>query len=77
MKTLVRHSAVFALYGNTTFRFETDAQGQPMVHRVNGQHRDEHYYTSNTLGAIFSVATRSHRAERRRYCYLRLLDHYQ
>ena len=25
-------------YGNKTFRFETDAQGEPMVHRVDGQH---------------------------------------
>ena len=39
-------------YGNTTFRFETDAQGQPRVHRVNGRHRDEHYYTSDTANAI-------------------------
>ena len=39
-------------YGNTTFRFETDAQGHPRVHRVNGRHRDEHYYTSDTDDAI-------------------------
>ncbi|MDE2832798.1 MAG: hypothetical protein OXN20_21985 [Gemmatimonadota bacterium] len=30
-------------YGNKTFRFETDAQGEPMVHRVDGQHPDSHY----------------------------------
>ena len=30
-------------YGNKTFRFETDAQGEPMVHRVDGQHSDSHY----------------------------------
>ena len=40
-------------YGNTTFRFETDAQGEPLVHRVDGLHRDEHYYTSDTASAIF------------------------
>ena len=26
-----------------TFRFETDAQGAPLVHRVDGQHPDSHY----------------------------------
>ena len=30
-------------HGNKTFRFETDAQGEPMVHRVDGQHSDSHY----------------------------------
>ncbi len=30
-------------YGRKTFRFETDAQGEPLVHRVNGQHADSHY----------------------------------
>jgi len=33
-------------YGNKTFRFETDAQGEPMVHRVDGQHPDSHYLDS-------------------------------
>ena len=31
-------------YGNKTFRFETDAQGEPMVHRVDGQHPTSHYH---------------------------------
>ncbi len=30
-------------YGNKTFRFETDVQGVPMIHRVDGQHPDSHY----------------------------------
>ena len=30
-------------YGNKTFRFETDAQGEPVVHRVDGQHSTDHY----------------------------------
>ncbi len=30
-------------YGNTTFRIETDAQGGPQVHRVDGRHPDSHY----------------------------------
>ncbi len=38
-------------YGNKTFRFETDAQGEPMVHRVDGQYPDNHYLdnTSRTV----------------------------
>ena len=30
-------------YGNKIFRFETDAQGEPLVHRVDGRHSDSHY----------------------------------
>ena len=30
-------------YGNKTFRIETDADGEPVVHRVDGQHPDSHY----------------------------------
>ena len=35
-------------YGNKTFRYETDARGEPLVHRVDGQHAFSHY--DNTLG---------------------------
>ena len=35
-------------YGNVTFRIETDPQGEPMVHRVDGQHPFSYY--DNTLG---------------------------
>ena len=30
-------------YGRLTFRFESDLQGEPMVHRVDGQHANSHY----------------------------------
>ena len=30
-------------YGRKTFRFETDAQGDPVVHRVDGQHPNSYY----------------------------------
>ena len=30
-------------HGNLTFRFETDGQGEPLVHRVDGEHADAHY----------------------------------
>ena len=30
-------------YGRKTFRFETDDQGDPVVHRVDGQHPDSYY----------------------------------
>ena len=35
-------------YGNKTFRFETDAQGEPVVHRVDGQHPADHYHLRTT-----------------------------
>ena len=30
-------------YGRKTFRFETDAQGDPVVHRLDGQHPNQYY----------------------------------
>ena len=37
-------------HGNKTFRFETDAQGEPMVHRVDGQHPESYYSDSPAFG---------------------------
>ena len=55
MKTVIKQSQTFYAeqmqangYGNKTFRIETDAQGEPMVHRVDGQHAFSYY--DNTLG---------------------------
>ena len=55
MKTVIKQSQTFYAermqahgYGNWTFRIETDAQGEPLVHRVDGQHPFSHY--DNTLG---------------------------
>ena len=39
-------------YGFTTFRVETDSQGEPMVHHVNGRHPDS-YYLDNPLVNVF------------------------
>ena len=41
-------------YSDRTFRFETDAQGEPLIHRVDGQHRDGHYF-DNTLSTLSTV----------------------
>ena len=38
-------------YGKVTFRVETDFQGEPIVHRVNGQHSDR-YYLNNTAETV-------------------------
>ncbi|MDE0040778.1 MAG: hypothetical protein OXT74_01975, partial [Candidatus Poribacteria bacterium] len=35
-------------YGDLSFRFETDAQGEPLVHRVDGKHPFDEY--ADTLG---------------------------
>ena len=40
-------------YGNKTFRFETDAEGEPIVHRVDGKHPDS-YYLYNTPGTVLN-----------------------
>ena len=60
MKTMMRRIQTFYAdqmqahgYGRMTFRYETDAQGEPLVHRVDGQHPDSHYL-DNTWGAVKS-----------------------
>ena len=44
-------------FGNTTFRIETDAEGQPLVHNVFGQHHEGYYNNDvnyyNVTGAVF------------------------
>ena len=47
-------------YGNTTFRIETDAQGGPQVHRVDGRHPDSHYLDDThvvfeEIGQVFDL----------------------
>ena len=49
-------------YGNKTFRFETDlsagqadAQGDPLVHRMDGQHPDSHYLDNTSLTVLDEV----------------------
>ena len=44
-------------YGNKTFRVETDPQGVPIVHRVDGQHPDS-YYIDNP-GPMFDEIERA------------------
>ena len=35
-------------YGRKTFNIETDANGTPVVHRINGKFREFHYYTGTS-----------------------------
>ena len=41
-------------YGNRTFRFETDAAGKPLVHRVDGR-RSDSYYINDLNDAVGTV----------------------
>ena len=58
MKVVIRRVRTFYAeqmqahgYGNRIFRFETDAQGEPMVHRVDGRHPESYY--ADDLGPVF------------------------
>ncbi len=48
-------------HGNMTFRIETDAQGVPIVHRVNGDYSDSHYKDrgrpENEIGRAFDISS--------------------
>ena len=48
-------------YGHKTFRLETDDRGDPVVHRVDGQHPDSHYLgltwaSVNEIGGSFDLS---------------------
>ena len=50
MKTAIRQVQAFYAeemqrhgHGDLTFRFETDDQGEPLIHRLDGEHADAHY----------------------------------
>ena len=42
-------------YGGKTFRFETDAQGEPLIHRMNGQHPDSHYLGNTSANVLDEI----------------------
>ena len=46
-------------HGSLTFRFETDDRGEPLVHRVDGEHGDAHYLErSGARGEIWRALGR-------------------
>ena len=67
MKAMIRQVQIFYAeqmqahgYGNLTLRVETDAQGKPLVHRVDGQHSDGHYLYDalivyDEIGQVFDL----------------------
>ena len=58
-------------YGEATFRVETDSQGEPIVHRVDGQHPDR-YYLGDALDTIFAETDRVF--DRETNVYLIIID---
>ncbi len=78
MKTMMRLTHTFFGeqmaahgYGGMNFRYETDSEGEPLVHRVDGDHGDAYYLkaTSNrSLNEIFREY------ERRYHVYLVVVD---
>ena len=46
-------------HGALTFRFEADDQGEPLVHRVDGEHGDDHYLESGFLTEVWRAIGRS------------------
>ena len=62
MKTVIKRVQTFYAeqmqahgYGHKTFRYETDAQGEPLVHRVEGQYPDSHYMRSTAGRAVDEI----------------------
>ena len=42
-------------YGNKTFRFEIDTQGDPLIHRVDGQYPDSHYLDNTSFTVLGEI----------------------
>ncbi len=61
-------------YGNKTFRIETDADGEPLVHHVTGQHEAGHYEGSLDNYANIDLAIRQ-RFSFYNNVYLVFVDH--
>ncbi len=68
MKTAIRQVQAFYAeqmqvhgYGVKTFRFETDADGEPLVHRVDGAYPDSHYLENTQRAVIDEVIGRTGR----------------
>ena len=62
MKVVIRQIRTFYAeqmqahgYGDKTFRIETDAQGEPIVHRLDGQHPDSHYLDNTNRTVLDEV----------------------
>ena len=67
MKTVIRTVQSFYAeqmqahgYDKKTFRYETDAQGKPLVHRVNGKHPESYYFQNigaetDEIGQVFDL----------------------
>lgn len=79
MKVVIRQVQTFYAeqmqahgYGNKTFRFETDVQGEPLVHRVDGQHSDSHYLDNTSLTVLEEVGQMFDRDVN---IYLIVIDH--
>ena len=75
MKAVIRQVQTFYAeqmqahgYGDRTFRIETDAQGEPLVHRVDGRHPDSHYLGGDVFGEF------RQRFDLERNIYLTVLD---
>ncbi len=58
-------------FGRKTFQFETDGQGNAVVHRVNGQFRDTHYHQDTVSKVFEEVSQRFNFAEN---VYLLVID---
>ena len=58
-------------HGDRTFRFETDVEGEPMVHRVDGQHADNHYL-DNTFETVLNEIEQTF--DLKRNIYLVVID---
>ena len=68
MKTAIRQVQAFFAeqmgvhgYGAKSFRFETDADGEPLVHRVDGAYPDRHYIKNTERAVIDEVVGRTGR----------------
>ena len=61
-------------FGRKTFTIETDANGEPLVHQVNGKFGEDHYYQTSSLWKVWAELPEHFDGDDFQHAYLIAID---
>ncbi len=61
-------------FGRTTFTVETDADGEPLVHQVNGKFKEEYYYQLSSIWHVWAELPEYFEADDFQHVYFIVID---
>ena len=61
-------------FGRKTFTVETDADGEPLVHQVNGKFKEDHYYQTLSLWKVWAELPEHFEGDDFQHAYLIAID---